>query len=256
MTANSVLITDIAGGVATITLNRPAARNALNAELLEALRSGVAAVDSRTDVAVIVITGADPAFCAGLDLKALADGSQHLGAGGSSEIPATPFEPTKTPVIGAVNGAAVTGGLEIALNCDVLIASEHATFADTHARVGVMPGWGLSVRLPMAIGYGRAKQMSFTGNFVDAATALSWGLVNEVVPHQELVARAQQLAADIASMPAAALAEYRKLYEDNADLRAALVHEGTVSSAFAFDREALAANRASIVDRGKSQTRR
>ena len=85
----------------------------------------------------------------------------------------------KKPVIGAINGAAVTGGLELALSCDFLIASEQATFADTHSRVGVMPGGGMSIRLPQLIGINRARQMSLTGNFVHAATARDWGLVDE-----------------------------------------------------------------------------
>jgi enoyl-CoA hydratase len=98
-----------------------------------------------------------------------------------------------------VNGAAVTGGFEVALTCDFLVASERARFADTHARVGIMPGWGLTVLLAEAIGHRRAREMSVTGNFVDAATALTWGLVNHVVPHEDLVPFARQLALDIAS---------------------------------------------------------
>ena len=99
-----------------------------------------------------------------------------------------------TPVIGAINGVAITGGFEVALACDFLVASERARFADTHARVGIMPGWGLTVALPEAIGLRRAKEMSTTGNFVDAETALAWGLVNHVVPHDELLPFARKLS--------------------------------------------------------------
>src|SRR5208282_2153798 len=102
----------------------------------------------------------------------------------------------ETPVIGAINGAAVTGGLELALACDFLVASERARFADTHARVGIMPGWGLTYELPEAIGVRRAREMSATGNFVGARTAMEWGLVNHLVPHSELLGFARQLAAD------------------------------------------------------------
>ena len=108
----------------------------------------------------------------------------------------------RRPIIGAVNGAAVTGGLELALGCDFLIASERARFADTHARVGVMPGGGLTVRLPRLIGIDRARRMSFTGDYIDAATALLWGLVVEVVPHEALLPRAREIAADHRLHPA------------------------------------------------------
>ena len=98
-----------------------------------------------------------------------------------------PFPRLTKPLIGAINGVAVTGGFELALNCDFLIASEHAKFGDTHTRVGVMPGWGLTVLLPQAIGVRRAREMSFTGNFMSADEALDVGLVNHVVPHAELI---------------------------------------------------------------------
>ena len=117
-------------------------------------------------------------------------------------------------MIGAINGAAVTGGFEVALTCDFLVASERARFADTHARVGIMPGWGLTVLLAEAIGHRRAREMSVTGNFLDAPTALVWGLVNHVVPHEELLPFTRQLALDIASNDSAGvrnvLATYRE----------------------------------------------
>jgi enoyl-CoA hydratase len=101
------------------------------------------------------------------------------------------------PLIGAVNGVAITGGFELALNCDFLVASERAKFGDTHSRVGVMPGWGLTVLLPQAIGVRRAREMSWTGNFMAADEALTFGLVNHVVPHEELIPTARRLAQDI-----------------------------------------------------------
>ena len=125
-------------------------------------------LDADPEVRVMILTGADPAFCAGLDLK-------ELGVSGLSSdsevIGSLPFSSLTKPLIGAVNGPAVTGGFELALGCDLLIASERAKFADTHARVGVVPGWGLSQRLPRLIGINRAKELSLTGNFLDAHTA-------------------------------------------------------------------------------------
>jgi enoyl-CoA hydratase len=197
---SDVILTEVADRVAVVTLNRPEARNALNPELTAALPAAIIACDSRSDVDAIVLTGADPAFCAGVDLKALSSDTEvrHVVASDADEL-IRPFPETPKPVIGAINGAAVTGGFEVALTCDFLVASERARFADTHARVGIMPGWGLTVLLAEAIGQRRAREMSVTGNFLDAQTALTWGLVNHVVPHEELLPFARQLALDIVS---------------------------------------------------------
>jgi enoyl-CoA hydratase len=195
----AVILVDVTDRVAVVTLNRPEARNALSPALNAALPEAIAACDARDDVDVIVLTGADPAFCAGVDLKSLGSDSEvkHIVAGQDELI--RPFPETSKPVIGAINGATVTGGLEVALTCDFLIASERARFADTHARVGIMPGWGLTVLLAEAVGQRRAREMSVTGNFVDARTALEWGLVNHVVTHEELLPFCRQLGADIVS---------------------------------------------------------
>jgi enoyl-CoA hydratase len=209
MTDVPVLV-EVADDVAVVTLNRPDARNALNAELAAAFPAAIAACDERDDVRAIVLTGADPAFCAGFDLRDVGSGEKkgenpHPGYWGA-------LPPTRKPVIGAINGAAVTGGLEIAVACDLLIASDRARFADTHAKVGVLPGWGLTILLPEAIGRRRALQMSLSGEFVDAATALQWGLVNEVVPHDELLPRAVTLARTMAANPA--MTAVRDLYAE------------------------------------------
>ncbi len=189
------VLVEVSGQVAIVTLNRPERRNAISAALLTALRAELAALDARGDVAAIVLTGADPAFCAGLDLAELGQAGGPLAEVAGGQV----IGELATPLIGAVNGPAVTGGLELALACDFLVASERARFADTHARIGVLPGWGLSVELPEAVGLRRAREMSATGNFVDAATALAWGLVNHVVPHEELLDASVRLGADIAT---------------------------------------------------------
>jgi enoyl-CoA hydratase len=189
---------DVSGGVGVIRLNRPEVRNALSGELTSQLDEAVITLDGREDVRCIVLTGADPAFCAGVDLRALSTELSSLGPGAASASASAPrlglLPEHDTPMIGAINGAAVTGGLELALGCDILLASERARFADTHARVGVMPGGGLTVRLPQLIGIDRARRMSLTGDFIDAETALAWGLVVEVVPHETLLQRAEALA--------------------------------------------------------------
>ena len=140
---------------------------------------------------VLILTGAGKAFCAGLDLKELGSGQAALGGGENgvtARDPVAALARFSGPVIGAINGAAVTGGFELALACDVLLASPQARFADTHARVGIAPGWGLSQRLSRAIGIYRAREISLTGNWVSAEQAAAWGFVNRVVPAEELLA--------------------------------------------------------------------
>ncbi len=196
-----VLSVERQGDVAIITLSRPEARNAVNVALATAICASVTACQ---DAGAIVITGADPAFCAGLDLRAL--GVESLG-----DLP--PFVATvagsAVPVIAAVNGPAVTGGFEVALAADFIVASERAAFADTHLRVGVYPGPVL-VDLPRRVGPTWAREMSLTGNFVDAATALRIGLVNHVVPHEELIPVTLGLAGAIAEQDRAMVAAMRR----------------------------------------------
>ncbi len=262
-----VLLADINERVATLTLNRPAQRNALSSTLLSALRTEMARVDAHDDVDVIVLTGADPAFSAGLDLKELGSTGNHLVV----ETPAksatrppervvgsnAPWAPTRKPVIGAVNGVAVTGGFELALQCDFLVASERASFGDTHTRVGILPGWGLSVLLPQAIGLRRAIEMSLTGNFIDAEEAHRLGLVNHVVAHSDLLATARRLARDISGNDAAALQELLRSYRAIHRLTVGdgERHEATVGRNWArtYRPDDVAAKRAAIQARGRTQ---
>jgi len=180
---SDIVLTEVHGGIATITLNRPDARNALSSDLIRALRSAVRDADANDDVSVLVLTGADPAFCAGLDLKELGAGGSGLAdSGATGDAPRAErgaLPPTAKPVIGAVNGAAITGGFEIALNCDFLVASDRARFADTHARVGIQPGWGLTVLLPQAIGVRRAREHAAKADLI-----LWIQDVNRGLPHQ------------------------------------------------------------------------
>ena len=258
---SDTVLVEVDGPVATVTLNRPDARNALSRELRKALPTALLELDGRDDVAAIVLTGADPAFCAGLDLKELAAGGEALretGATGEAAAHRGPFPDLETPVIGAINGVAITGGFELALACDFLVASERARFADTHARVGIMPGWGLTVLLPEAVGIRRAKQLSTTGNFLDAPTALAWGLVNEVVPHDELVPRCQQLGHDIASVDERAVRRMLRTYDQGAlrDGAGAWALEAEVAGAWqgaGLDPEAIERNRQAVVARGRTQ---
>jgi len=263
-----VILTEVADRVATVTLNRPEARNALNGELLAALPETLRGLDLDDGVDAIVLTGADPAFCAGLDLKELgSEGGLSAGfsapddsRGGTAAVSDRgPFPPMTTPVIGAVNGVAVTGGFELALNCSFLVASDRARFADTHARVGVMPGWGLTVLLPEAVGRRRARQLSATGNFLAADVALAWGLVNAVVPHADLLPTCRALAADIAGNDRAGVARVLETYDAVAeaapgarwDVEARMAREWQGAT---FDPAEGGRRREGIVARGRAQT--
>jgi enoyl-CoA hydratase len=266
-----VVLVEVADRVATVTLNRPEARNAMSTELITALARLVAAADQRADVDILILTGADPAFCAGLDLKELGRDGGPLkrvpASNGSRPAPADvpsrrrgrdPTLPTAKPIIGAINGAAVTGGLELALNCDFLVASDRARFADTHARVGVHPLWGLTVNLPQAIGLRRAREMSATGNFIDAELALAWGLVNHVVPHHQLLAFARSLAADIISSDQHAVAAILATYEEAARVPLGEAQDVELRGAAVFQRGGvdpadIERRRQSVVERGRAQ---
>jgi len=257
---DDIVLVDVADQVATVTLNRPEARNALDKALRKALYTTLRDLDGRDDVAAIVLTGADPAFCAGIDLKELAAGGD-LGdpaeARGERARPG-PFPDVDVPVIGAINGAAITGGFEVALACDYLVASERARFADTHARVGIMPGWGLTVRLAEAVGVRRAKELSTTGNFLDAQTALQWGLVNHVVPHDELLPFAQQLARDTAGVDRSAVRRMLQTYDEQqlvtGDEAWRIEAEATRDwQGRGIDRAEIEARRQQVVARGRTQ---
>jgi enoyl-CoA hydratase len=252
MTDADVLLIDTDERVRTLTLNRPQARNALSSELRRRFFQALRDAETDDDVDVVILTGADPVFCAGLDLKELGD---------SSQLPdiSPQWPPMTKPVIGAINGAAVTGGLEFALYCDILIASEQARFADTHARVGLLPTWGLSVRLPQKVGLGLARRMSLTGDYLSAADALRAGLVTEVVPHEDLLPTARRVAASIVgnnqNAVRALLSSYHRI--DAAQTDAGLWIEAMSSkqwmnSATGND---IAANRDAVLQRGRAQVR-
>jgi enoyl-CoA hydratase len=252
MTDADVLLIDTQDRVRTLTLNRPQARNALSSELRRRFFQALRDAEADDDVDVIILTGADPVFCAGLDLKEL---------GGSSQLPdiSPQWPPMTKPVIGAINGAAVTGGLEFALYCDVLIASEQARFADTHARVGLLPTWGLSVRLPQKVGIGVARRMSLTGDYLSALDALRAGLVTEVVPHEDLLPTARKVAASIVgnnqNAVRALLASYHRI--DAAQTDAGLWIEAASAKQWmnAATGNDIAANRDAVLQRGRAQVR-
>jgi enoyl-CoA hydratase len=252
-----LLLIETADRVRTITLNRPDARNALNSALQRATAGALTAAETDDTVDVVILTGADPAFCAGLDLKELGGSAENLrDVLDPGDSPFTVLVRMTKPVIGAVNGPCVTGGFELALACDFLVASERAAFADTHARVGLTPGGGMSVNLPQAVGLRKAKEMSLTGNYIDATEALRLGLVNVVVEHADLLTRAGELARDIAGNDPRAVRNLKQLYDEGSRLPVGdawrLEHERFRS--WTFDPGEIERRRAGIIDRGRGQT--
>ena len=258
---SDVVLYEVSERIATITLNRPEARNALSSEVLRLLPDRLREADASDDVDVVILTGSDPAFCAGLDLKELGSTGANLGATGADGRPNRdgvrgPFPAMTKPLIGAVNGVAVTGGFELALNCDFLVASELAKFGDTHSRVGVMPGWGLTVLLPQAIGVRRAREMSFTGNFLLAEEALQFGLVNHVVSHADLIPFTRQLARDIIGNDQPGVRQMRATYGEITAEESGWKVEATNAGRWQrenFSAEAVAARRLAIQQRGRQQ---
>ncbi|RMD50001.1 MAG: enoyl-CoA hydratase [Alphaproteobacteria bacterium] len=251
-----------AGAVLELILDRPEALNALNLALEAALRRGIRAAGADAGLRAIVLTGAGRAFSVGVDLKELE--ADPAGLSGrhwhGPESLAEMIRALPQPVIAAVGGPAVTGGLELALAADFLIASTEARFADTHALVGITPSWGLSQILPRLIGQNRARQMSLTGMFIDAARAEAWGLVNEVHPPEALLPRARELAAAIAETEPVTMGRVRRLIALAAEtgLSAGLAAERVVFDAHipSVTPAAIAERRARVIARGRAQAGR
>jgi enoyl-CoA hydratase len=254
-----VLLVEKKDGVATVTLNRPDAMNALNAALREALAGCFKDLQADEAVRVAILTGAGRAFCAGFDLKELASGGLSDGSVGTANEITDAMCAFDGPIIGAVNGVAVTGGFELALACDLMIASTAAKFADTHVRVGILPGWGLSQKLSRMIGIGRAKELSFTGNYLTAERAEAWGLVNRVVPPEELMPVCSALAADMASCDPRALYALKRLIDTGYCMTFgdSMAYESklAIESARAMAADLIAARREAIRKRGQDQTK-
>ena len=250
------------GRVALLTLNRPKARNALSAALRSALTAALNEFATDVKIDAVILTGEGKAFCAGADLKEQGSGehgqnvAESAGDMSTDLIPA--MERFPKPLIAAVNGFAVTAGFELVLACDIIVASEAAAFADSHVRVGVLPGWGLSQRLPRLIGFYRASELAYTGRFVLAAEALEWGLVNRVVPPERLLAESRAIADEIVSVHAEAVRGYKRLLVEGfaQPLGDALAAEREIATDFARGVSAgtLEQRRHGVQQRGKKET--
>jgi enoyl-CoA hydratase len=255
--SETLLVTTPADHVRQLTLHRPDRRNALDLATMEAFVAALRDADADEDVRAIVLAAADPVFCAGLDLEEVGSGVIDLETiGERGDDPWVALQRTTTPTIAAVNGAAVTGGLELVLDCDLAVASERARFADTHARVGIHPSGGLTVLLPRYVGRRAALGMSMTGRFVAAEEALTLGLVNAVVDHDQLIDAAIETATAITECDdrvlAAILATYRAV--DGVPLDDALRTERDRAFEVRVDAGAVEARRAGIISRGSGLT--
>ena len=229
--AEAVKVTDV-DGVRTITIDRPEARNAMTLEMRERIAKLFTNASDDDTVDVVAITGADPSFSGGADLKEIRAGLPRQCN------PTVAVRACAKPTIAAVNGVCVTGALELVLACDLVMASERASFGDTHAKAGLMPGWGMSAALPAAVGQRKALELALTGTLVDAEEALRIGLVNHVVAHDELLARTHELAQTIRANDRDAVRRQLALYRAGAGMPfdAALVLEREAADAWR-DRE-------------------
>jgi len=254
---NTVLL-DKRDGFAIVTLNRPEAMNALSRELRGDFVAAFAACTDDPDIRVVILTGAGKAFCAGFDLKELGAGAAKSTADEADNVVADAMEAFDGPIIGAVNGHCITGGFEMALACDLLIASENARFADTHARVGMLPGWGLSQKLPRLIGLSRAREMAFTGAPVFARQAYEWGLVNHVVAADDLLSTATRMAEDICGCVPDVIRHYRSMinegYSMPLDKSLAWEKDRAMRWAEQVSAEAIEARREQVVTKGRGET--
>ncbi len=215
------ILFEVGEGVATITLNRPEKLNAITRTMLKEAAKAIAAAAKDKSVGVIVLTGAGRAFSAGVDLTEL--GGRLLEKGGVGDYLDTPardlireIQTVSKPVIAKINGHCYTGALELALACDLVVCAEDAKLGDTHTKWGLRPSWGMSARLPAAVGHRRARELSFTARTFTGAEAAAWGLANRAVPAAELDAAVRQMADAMLQNSREAIAAYKALYNKGA----------------------------------------
>jgi len=209
------------GAAAWLFLDRPEAMNSMSPRMVVELDAAIDRIEADAGLRALVLTGSGRAFCAGADLKAVKGLDEQAGRESAAQrflreanALLRRIELLPLPTIAAVNGLALAGGLETVLACDLVVASEDARFGDAHAKYGLVPGWGGSVRLPRRIGANRAKQMMFTGEHVPARTMAEWGLVNQVVPPADLYGAVQALCERIVDKSPLGLRRMKQLVND------------------------------------------
>ena len=234
--AYETILSERANGIATITMNRPVVLNAITTTMLTELKQAVDDVGAARDIGVVVLTGMGRAFSAGVDLKALGKLPLENGAiGPILDDPARALihsmQTIPKVVIAKVNGFCFTGALELALACDLMIVAEEAKLGDTHAKWGLRPTWGMSARLPQAVGFRKARELSFTADTFTGRDAAAWGIANRAVPLAELDATVQALVDKILANSRDSLAAYKVLYNQGSGK--------TTSEAVAFEEQSV-----------------
>lgn len=255
---NQLVLLEDRGAVRVLTMNRPKWRNALSTGLISALYAALIDADRDASVRAVVLTGADPAFCAGLDLKQVQRDGPAYFERLHAENRITKVAQLSKPVLGAINGSAITGGMEMALGCDFLVASDQAVFADTHARVGILPGAGMTERLPHLVGAGMARRLSMTGEVIDAVRAETMGLVTETVAHTQLLDRTIELATQISEVATPVMQGLKAIYVDGAAaiIDPALAAEQTITATATRNTDGLGERYRQVAERNRRQIRR
>jgi len=255
----SSIIVERADRIAKIILNRPQVLNALNTAIRQELYTALDEMEKDSEIDVIILSGAGRAFCVGQDLKEFVQ-KEEMQSG--EKFPWDIWSKVLNldrPIIAAVHGHILTGGLELALACDIIIASEDSIFGDTHARVGMVPGGGNTQILPRLVGVKKAKEMLFTGNFISAQEALDIGLVNKVVPHDRLEAAAREMAENILSCDQTSVRKIKRMIDKGMkDLEAGLIFEKLEARRWyeQIEMEGVERRWPAIQERGKSQARK
>lgn len=221
--SEQAVLYELRGQVVWLTLNRPAAMNAMSPDIMRGIADALDRIQAAEGVRAVVLTGAGRAFCAGGDLKFF---RRTLGAGDGPRFMdflregltiMRRLESLPVPTIAAVNGVAVAGGLELILCCDLVVASESARIGDGHAKFGIIPGGGAAIRLPRKLPVALAKQLLFTGRLVSASDLEHWGLINQVVPDAELESAVTALAEEIIQNSPLGLRWIKQLVDDGLD---------------------------------------
>jgi enoyl-CoA hydratase len=252
------LLVEVADRIATVTLNRPRQHNALSRELRTNIGIALESLQADDDVDVIILTGAgDKAFSVGVDLKEFESSPMSPAEVGIDTRVAKGFAALTKPIIAAINGYVVTGGFELILNCDILVATPNARFADTHVRVGVLPGWGGSQLLTQFVGATRARYIALTGNYIDADTAKEWGLVLDLVPQDQLMPCCRKIAADILGADQGTMRDYRTIMreglEGTSEEGRALESRLGKERLSRFDNSSFQRTREKVINRGQGQ---
>lgn len=204
-------------GWAIITFNRPDKLNTLSIALRKELHRAVEVLEADSGIHALILTGVGKAFTVGLNLDEW-NAVEGAAAAAYNWDAVASLRKFSGPIIAAINGLAVTGGVEIALACDLIVASDQARFADTHVRIGLLPGWGGSARMIQRVGIHRAKDLALTGRFFTAQEAMQWGFVNEVVPHEQLLSRSREVAEEMLQAKPEHLVLYKQLLDQESEL--------------------------------------